>query len=163
MCYGTKIQTFSPTKHTLNLHCNWAITLIEKASRRRLRPCTWADALLAQRARKLRDYASLQPSPEGRGAIIVWPAHWIHLHQEQYSYHMRQKIDDISHMQRGFKLKKIVNLKIFIQIKLRLHHYLCYDKIFKTRPHLLCLQDIFLKKLFFVILNHQFQLLGTIF
>ena len=42
-----------------------------------------------------------------------------------------------------FQTKKIVNLKIFIQIKLRLHHYLCYDKIFKTRPHLLCLHDIF--------------------
>ena len=47
-----------------------------------------------------------------------------------------------------FQTKKIVNLKIFIQIKLQLHYYLCYDKIFKTRPHLLCLQDIFKKTIF---------------
>ena len=33
--------------------------------------------------------------------------------------------------------KKYINLKFCVQIKLQLHHYLFYDKIFKTRHHLL--------------------------
>jgi len=33
--------------------------------------------------------------------------------------------------------KKSINLKLCVQIKLQLHQYFFYDKIFKTRHHLL--------------------------
>ena len=35
-----------------------------------------------------------------------------------------------------FQTKKVINNEASIQIKFELHHYLSYDKIFKTRPHL---------------------------
>ena len=46
------------------------------------------------------------------------------------------KSDDIIHMYANLKLKKTINNKLSIQIKFEYHHYLSYDKIFKTRPHL---------------------------
>ena len=45
------------------------------------------------------------------------------------------KIASITYMLCNFESKKTITIKSRIQIKFRLHHYLSYDKIFKTRPH----------------------------
>ena len=37
-----------------------------------------------------------------------------------------------SHMQESLEFNKTINLQPYIQIKFELHHYLLYDKIFKT-------------------------------
>jgi len=66
-----------------------------------------------------------------------------------YACEWRQ-IDD--HMQGELLLKKSINLKLYVQIKFRLHHYVFYDKIFETIPHLTIFAHYFLK--IFLILNN---------
>ena len=44
--------------------------------------------------------------------------------------------------------KKIVAIKLSIKIKFKLHNYLSYNKIFKTRPHLSMFARYFLKIFF---------------
>ena len=46
------------------------------------------------------------------------------------------KSADIIHMHVYLKLKKVITIKLSIQIKFGLHSYLFYAKIFKTRRHL---------------------------
>ena len=58
------------------------------------------------------------------------------------------KIASITYMLCNFESKKTITIKWRIQIKFRFHHYLSYDKIFKTRPHLPILAQYFLKILF---------------
>ena len=62
------------------------------------------------------------------------------------------KNGDITYMHANQKLKKIITIKPSIQIKFEFHHYLSYDKIFKTRQHLPMFTRIF-KKYIFKILN----------
>ena len=50
---------------------------------------------------------------------------------------------DINYMHANQKLKKTITIKLSIQIKFEFHHYLSYDKIFKTRPHLTMFARIF--------------------
>ena len=57
--------------------------------------------------------------------------------------HAKEYIDDgITRMHVNSKLKKTINFKLSIQIKFGLHHYLSYDKIFKTNHTCLYLHDI---------------------
>ena len=52
---------------------------------------------------------------------------------------MRIDIDKMltsSTCMQNLNTKKIITIKPSIQTKFRLHHYLSYDKIFKTKPHL---------------------------
>ena len=55
------------------------------------------------------------------------------------------KSADITHTHANFELKKTITIKLSIQIKFEYHHYLFYDKIFKTRPHLSMFTWYFLK------------------
>ena len=67
-------------------------------------------------------------------------------------YAQPDKNADITYMHANQKLKKTITIKPSIQIKFEFHHYLSYDKIFKTRPHLPMFARIF-KKYLFKILN----------
>ena len=65
---------------------------------------------------------------------------------------MHAQLDKNADITSNQKLKKVIIIKPSIQIKFEFHHYLSYDKIFKTRPHLPMFAGIF-KKYIFKILN----------
>ena len=63
---------------------------------------------------------------------------------------MHAEVDkhDDHHIHANLKLKKAITIKPNTRIKLGMHHYLFYDKIFKTKSHLPMFARYF-KKIFF--------------
>ena len=72
---------------------------------------------------------------------------WRHSHAAASQLHASTNRPNVQCMQ-ILKLKKVVAIKLSIKIKFRLHHYLSYNKIFKTRPHLSMFARYFLKIFF---------------
>ena len=54
---------------------------------------------------------------------------------------------DITRIHANLKFKKSITIKPSIEIKFWLYHYRCYNKIFKTRPHLAMFARCYLKRI----------------
>ena len=80
----------------------------------------------------------------GRSLGLLKPAN----RKENLCIHTQIDNADITYRHENKKNKKIITIKPSIQIKFGLHHYFCYEKIFKIRPHLPISTRYFLKIVF---------------